>query len=37
MQIAVGKKALSGVLDRVRIETTGSDTFDTGTANIMYL
>jgi len=37
MQIAVGKKALSAVLDRVRIETTGSDTFDAGTANIMYL
>ena len=37
MQIAQGSKTLSGVLDRVRIETTGSNTFDAGTANIMYI
>ena len=30
-------KSLSGTLDRVRLETTGSDTFDAGTANIIYI
>jgi len=28
--------ALGGTLDRVRITTTGSDTFDAGTINILY-
>jgi hypothetical protein len=37
MQISQGSITLSGVLDRVRIETTGSNTFDGGTANIMYI
>ena len=37
MQIAQGSITLSGVLDRVRIETTGSNTFDGGTANIMFM
>lgn len=32
-----GSVTLSGVLDRVRITTVnGTDTFDTGTVNIMY-
>lgn len=32
-----GSVTLSGVLDRVRITTAnGTDTFDTGTVNIMY-
>ena len=30
-------KSLSGTLDRVRLETTGSNTFDAGTANIIYI
>lgn len=34
---AVGKIALSGVLDRVRFTTTnGTDTFDAGTINLLY-
>ena len=37
MQIAQGSITLSGVLDRVRIEATGSNTFDGGTANIMFV
>jgi len=31
-----GSKALSGVLDRVRITTSTADTFDAGTINIMW-
>lgn len=31
-----GTKTLSGTLDRVRITTTGTDSFDAGTINIMY-
>jgi hypothetical protein len=31
-----GSVALSGALDRVRITTTGSNTFDAGTINILY-
>lgn len=31
-----GKKILSGVLDRVRLTTAGSDTFDNGSINILY-
>lgn len=31
-----GAVSLSGVLDRVRITTTGADTFDAGTINIMW-
>jgi hypothetical protein len=34
--VAVGSKALSGTLDRIRITTTASDTFDAGTINILY-
>lgn len=35
--ICNGSKTLSGTLDRVRITTTlGTDTFDTGTINIIY-
>jgi hypothetical protein len=35
--ISGGSIALSGVLDRIRITTTnGTDTFDAGTANILY-
>jgi hypothetical protein len=35
--ITAGAKALSGVLDRVRITTVGgTDTFDAGTINILY-
>jgi len=30
-------KSLSGTLDRVRLETTGSNSFDAGTANIIYI
>ena len=30
-------KSLSGTLDRVRLDTTGSNTFDAGTANIIYI
>jgi hypothetical protein len=28
--------ALSGALDRVRINTSGTNTFDSGTINIMW-
>ena len=31
-----GSVALSGSLDRVRITTTGTNTFDAGTINVMY-
>ena len=31
-----GNKTLSGTLDRVRLTTTGGDTFDAGLVNIMY-
>lgn len=31
-----GSVALSGVLDRVRITTTGTNTFDAGSINILY-
>lgn len=31
-----GNVSLSGALDRVRITTTGSDTFDAGSINILY-
>jgi hypothetical protein len=31
-----GSKSLSGVLDRVQLTTTGSDTFDAGSINIIY-
>lgn len=31
-----GAKTLSAELDRVRIDTTGTDTFDAGTINITY-
>ena len=31
-----GSKALSDTLDRVRITSTGADTFDAGTINILY-
>jgi hypothetical protein len=35
--LTMGSKALSGVLDRVRITTVnGTDTFDAGTINILY-
>ena len=30
-------KTLSGTLDRIRIDTNGSNTFDAGTANIIYM
>lgn len=33
---AGGTKTLSGVLDRVRITSTSTDTFDAGSLNIMY-
>lgn len=33
---SVGNKSLSATLDRVRLTTTGSGTFDAGTVNIMY-
>ena len=31
-----GSVSLSGTLDRIRITTTGSDTFDAGSINILY-
>lgn len=31
-----GSKTLSGTLDRVRMTTTGADTFDAGSVNILY-
>lgn len=31
-----GNKTLSDVLDRVRVTTTGADTFDAGSINVMY-
>jgi hypothetical protein len=31
-----GSKSLSATLDRVRITTTGTNTFDAGTINILY-
>ena len=35
--VAAGNKALSGILDRVRITTVnGTDTFDAGSINILY-
>ena len=34
--ITGGDVTLSGALDRVRITTTGSDTFDAGSINILY-
>jgi hypothetical protein len=34
--IGGGDKTLSGVLDRVVITTTGADTFDAGSINILY-
>jgi hypothetical protein len=35
--VGVGKKTLSGTLDRVRITTVnGTDTFDAGSINILY-
>lgn len=33
---SAGNVALSGTLDRVRITSTGADTFDAGTVNILY-
>jgi hypothetical protein len=33
---SAGEKTLSGTLDRIRITNTGADTFDGGTANIIY-
>ena len=37
MGVSSGNKTLSGTLDRLRITTTsGTDTFDAGTVNIMY-
>lgn len=30
------KKSLTGTLDRVRLTTTSTDTFDAGKANILY-
>lgn len=35
-QFSSGVIALGGTLDRVRITTTGSDTFDAGSVNILY-
>jgi hypothetical protein len=34
--VSGGVKQLSGVLDRIRITSTGADTFDSGSINIMY-
>ena len=36
MMSLTGSIALSGTLDRVRITTTGADTFDAGSINILY-
>jgi hypothetical protein len=36
VNVTAGKKVLSDVLDRVRITTTGADTFDLGSINILY-
>ena len=37
MQVAAGRVALSGALDRLKITTTGgTDAFDAGSVNIMY-
>lgn len=36
LYVSSGRKSLSGVLDRVRITTTGSNTFDAGIVNISY-
>jgi hypothetical protein len=33
---AGGTKTLTGVLDRVRITSTSTDTFDAGSLNIVY-
>ena len=34
--VATGSVTLSGTLDRVRITTSGVDTFDAGSINILY-
>jgi hypothetical protein len=34
--VTMGSVALSGALDRVRINTSGTNTFDSGTINIMW-
>lgn len=34
--ISAGAKTLAGVLDRIRITSTGADTFDAGSINILY-
>jgi hypothetical protein len=34
--VLAGSKSLSGVLDRIRITTNGTDLFDAGTANIIW-
>jgi len=36
VQQTAGSKTLAGVLNMVRITTTGSDTFDAGSINILY-
>jgi hypothetical protein len=36
MTIAAGTKTLSATLDRIRLTTAGADTFDAGSANILY-
>jgi hypothetical protein len=33
---SAGAAAISGTLDRVRITTNGTDTFDGGNINILY-
>jgi len=35
-QLVSGSKSLAGALDRVRLTTGGSDTFDAGSINILY-
>lgn len=37
MGVAGGSKTLAGVLDRVRVTRTGTDTFDLGKVNILYM
>lgn len=34
--VLAGSKTLSGTLDRIRITSTSTDTFDAGTINILY-
>ena len=34
--VTIGRKILSGTLDRIRITMNGTDTFDAGSINILY-